>query len=125
MPSRPNPWTPCRLAMPDTTEVTISGTISILSARMNKSPMNSLPASTASTKPPNCESIPAPCAKLRKTHAVKVAKTRAARICQCAAMRFIPASQGDHAGEIQNHPHRLKSVRKSADFPVDTPKPAP
>jgi hypothetical protein len=63
---------------------------------------------TPSTNPPKRESIPIPATIPLKTKAVRVARTSAAKICQCAAMRFIPANQGDRTGEIQNHPALLE-----------------
>ena len=82
--------------MPEMTEVTMSGTISIFRARMKRSPTNWQEPRAPETKDSSPPVEVSGEAIRRNTRAVKVASTRAARICQWSAMRgFMQGREAD------------------------------
>lgn len=89
MPSRPNPSTPFIPVIPEITAVTISGTMIIFSALMNRSPMKRQVSNAPSTNLAPNELSSAPLNKPLNASAVTVAKTSAIKICQWVASRFI------------------------------------
>ena len=139
-PRRPKPFTPCRLAIPEITEVTISGTMIIFSARMNRSPTNPQQPEHASheaidlrIRSPALAAIdcgkPTPSGWPESGPRVSASGLRGV---SCRKTKGIPRRKSRtnrhftaNNSSVRQSLATREFLANSADFPVDTQKPAP